>query len=299
MVPLRTWIAAARLRTLPLAFASIFLGTALAASQDRFDLWVFLLCLITTLFYQILSNYANDYGDGIKGTDAQREGEKRLVASGEISARQMRNAVVLFSLLSLVSGTFLSFYATRYLAPELGYIFAGLGLLAIMAAIGYTVGPRAYGYAGFGDLAVLIFFGWVGVGGSFFLQTGYWQWSLLLPASALGFLAMGVLNLNNMRDRTEDQKAGKITLAVRLGAKGAKAYHLLLLVLAFDCSFLYNRLHPTGWGQNLYFIAAVFWAFNALKVYRAEKASDYEPLLKQLALSTLLFALLFGLGKVL
>lgn len=293
----KVWIAAARLRTLPLAFASIFLGSMLAYSQGQFDALIFALALLSTLFYQVLSNYANDYGDGIKGTDANRVGEARATASGAISATAMRKAVVLFSILSVASGTFLSFYACRDLGLYHQIGFTLLGLIATWAAISYTVGDNAYGYAGLGDLFVLLFFGFVGVGGSYFLQTQNWDWAILLPGAAIGFLAMAVLNLNNMRDREGDAKSGKHTLALRLGERGAKAYHTLLLILAFDLAFLYNRIYPTNWWQNLYFLCLPLIFLNLRKVLSAKGPKDYEPLLKQLALTTLLFALLFGLGK--
>lgn len=299
MSNLKVWIAAARLRTLPLAFASIILGSFLAAAQGYFNFWVFILSLLTTLFYQVLSNFANDYGDGTKGTDDNRVGEARAVAGGLISAQQMRAAVRLFVFLSLLSGTALSFLACRDLGLEFQLGFTALGILATWSAVNYTVGDSAYGYKGLGDLFVLLFFGFVGVGGSFFLQAQTWQWTVLLPATSLGFFAMAVLNLNNMRDRETDAESGKHTLALILGEQGSKAYHSLLLILGFDAAFLYNRLEPTGFWQNLYFLVLPFLIVNLRAVIRAKGSQDYEPLLKKMALTTLLFALLFGIGKVL
>lgn len=293
------WIAAARLRTLPLAFASIILGTMLAASQENFSLGVFLLSLLTTLFYQILSNFANDYGDGVKGTDDNRKGEARAVGSGLISSKQMKKAVSLFIFLSIASGTALSIWACWELGWEYQLGFSLLGLLATWSAVKYTVGDSAYGYKGLGDLFVLLFFGFVGVGGSYFLHAQEWSWLVLLPGTSLGFFAMAVLNLNNMRDRETDAKSGKQTLALSLGEKGAKAYHTLLLILGFDAAFLYNRLVPSSFWQNLYFLILPFLILNLLQVLRAKSPEDYEPLLKKMALTTLLFALLFGLGKLL
>lgn len=271
----------------------------LAYAKGDFDGLTFSLALLTTLFYQVLSNYANDYGDGIKGTDANRVGEARATASGLISPEDMRMAVWLFAILSMISGTTLSFYACKDLGFLYQSIFTSLGFIATWAAISYTVGDKAYGYAGLGDLFVLLFFGFLGVGGSYFLQTGAWDYSILLPGASIGFLAMAVLNLNNMRDRDGDAKSGKRTLALRLGLRGAKAYHTLLLIFAFDLAFLYNRLHPTSFWQNLYFLSLPLILLNLRKVLKADGPSDYEPLLKQLALTSLLFALLFGLGKAL
>lgn len=297
MPTLKSWIYAARLRTLPLAFASIFMGTALAAGDGSFDGVVFALALLTTLFYQVLSNYANDYGDGLRGTDDNRVGEQRAVASGAISSQQMQRAVWLFALLSIASGTTLSFLAAQG-NTTVAYWFTGLGLLAVLAAIGYTMGKVSYGYRGLGDLAVLIFFGGVGVGGSYFLQTLVWDPLVLLPAASLGLLANAVLNLNNMRDLENDRLHGKHTLALRFGLKGAKVYHALLLLLAFDAAFLYNRLHPASVWQNLYFLALPLLVINLRKVLKAQQPKNFEPLLKQMALSTLFFALCFGLGRM-
>ncbi len=293
------WIAAARLRTLPLAFSSILLGTFLAAAQGHFNGWILMLSLITTLCYQVLSNYANDYGDGVKGTDSNRDGEARAVASGLISAAQMKKAVILFAILSLIFGTGLSFLATQSLSIWVGAGFGFLGLLAVIAAITYTVGKRAYGYNALGDLAVLIFFGWIGVVGSHFLQTATFDWHVFLPATSVGFLAMGVLNLNNMRDLDKDKSNGKITLAVKLGLRGAKIYHGALLLLAFDAAFLFNTLKGNGLMANLYFLAVPFLVINLTSVYKAFEPLQFEPLLKRLALTTLLFSLLFGLGQLL
>lgn len=295
---MRHWVAAARLRTLPLAFASIALGNFLAASMGHFNPVIFALSLLTTLCYQILSNYANDLGDGLKGTDRDRQGERRAVASGDITPRAMRRAVWLMALVSFLSGTTLSIYATRQLPWLVTLTFILLGLLAILAAIYYTVGKKAYGYAGLGDLAVYIFFGLVGVGGAYFLQTNVLHWEILLPASAMGFLSMAVLNLNNMRDIKSDLAAGKNTLAVRLGLSKAKAYHAILLILAFDGAFLYNRLEPTGFGQNAYFLCLPLLVIHLMRVLKAQEPKDFEPMLKFLALTTLLFALLFGAGKI-
>jgi len=299
MSGIKVWIQAARLRTLPLAFASIILGSLLAKSQGFFDWWIFLLCILCTLVYQILSNYANDYGDGLKGTDANRVGEVRATAAGLISVKAMRNAVRLFTVLAIILGSTLSIYACQDYGWEYQLGFSLLGLLATWAAINYTVGDNAYGYAGLGDLFVLVFFGFVGVGGSYFLQTGQWSFDVLLPATSLGLMAIAVLNLNNMRDREGDARSGKNTLALRLGEKGAKAYHAILLIVAFDAAFLYNRINPSSMWQNMYFVVLPFLVINLLKVLKAQGPKDYEPLLKQMALTTLLFALLFGIGKAL
>lgn len=296
---LQPWIAAARLRTLPLAFSSIILGTCLAAANGYYSTTIFVLCLLTTLCYQILSNYANDYGDGIKGTDDARIGEKRAVASGEITASQMKKAVWIFAVLSFIFGTWLSILATSHLPLVVTIGFVVLGMLAIGAAITYTVGRKAYGYRGLGDISVLVFFGLVGVVGSYFLQSNMLNWSVFLPAVALGFLAIGVLNLNNMRDLESDKRHNKRTLAVLLGLRGAKIYHGFLIILAFDLSLIYNIVEETGPWSDLYFLSVPFLLINLFQVSKAETPADFEPLLKRLAITTLLFALTFGLGQIL
>ncbi|MDZ7849007.1 MAG: 1,4-dihydroxy-2-naphthoate octaprenyltransferase [Owenweeksia sp.] len=296
---IKPWIAAARLRTLPLAFSSIILGTCLAAANGHFNGLIFILCLLTTLCYQVLSNYANDYGDGIKGTDAARTGEKRAVATGAISPGSMKKAVWLFAVLAFCFGTWLSIVATQQLPLVVTIGFVILGLMAIIAAITYTVGRRAYGYQGLGDISVLLFFGLIGVGGSYFLQTNIFNWEVLLPAGAVGLLAVGVLNLNNMRDIQTDRQSGKLTLAVKLGLRGAKVYHLILIILAFDLAFVYNIITDGSFWRNLYWLVLPLLLLNLNAALKAKNPHDFEPLLKVLAITTLLFALLFGVGQVL
>lgn len=295
---LKHWIAAARLRTLPLAFSSIILGTCLAASDGHYNVGIFVLCLLTTLCYQVLSNYANDYGDGMKGTDDNRIGEQRAVASGTISSSQMKRAVVIFAFLSFVFGTWLSIMATRNLPIIVTLGFIVLGALAILAAITYTVGRRAYGYHGLGDISVLLFFGFVGVVGSYFLQTNILNGLVFLPAASIGLLAMGVLNLNNMRDIKSDAQNNKRTLAVIMGLRGAKIYQMILIVLAFDLAFLYNKLTEGSMWRNLYFLSLPLLFISLLRALKAQEPKDFDPLLKILAISTLIFALTFGIGQV-
>lgn len=295
-IPLKVWIQAARLRTLPLAFSCIILGNFLAAAQGFFRWEILVLSLLTTLFFQVLSNYANDYGDGVKGTDDQRVGEKRMVGAGQVSSQQMKKVVYLFVTLSFISSTLLSYLALIRIGWPLVLLFIALGCLAILSAVFYTVGDTAYGYRGLGDLFVLIFFGWVGVGGSYFIQTASMDWFILLPASSVGLLAVGVLNLNNMRDIKTDELAGKKSLPVRIGLPYAKIYHIALMLLAIDLAFIYSNSHGGGSWRHLYWITLPLILWNLWSVSKAWKAQDFEPLLKRLALTTLLFSLTFGLG---
>ncbi len=300
MSKLKPWIEAARLRTLPLAFSCIILGNFLAAANDSFNGWILVLSLLTTLFFQVLSNLANDYGDGVKGTDNEdRIGPARAVQSGVITATSMKKGVVLFSALSILSGTGLSILSTHNLSIYHTLFFTVLGILATIAAIKYTVGKGAYGYAGLGDVFVLIFFGWVGVVGSYYLQANTLDWNVFLPATSVGFLSMGVLNLNNMRDMESDKKAGKNTLALRLGKQGSKIYHAILLIGALDLTYFYGKMHPNEGLQYLFAITLIPIVLNLKKVFRNTEPAKLDPLLKQLAITTLLFSLLTGLGQVL
>ncbi|HET9054759.1 MAG TPA: 1,4-dihydroxy-2-naphthoate octaprenyltransferase, partial [Cyclobacteriaceae bacterium] len=214
---MKHWVDAFRLRTLPLALSSILMGGFLAASVSAFRWDVFLLCIITTILLQILSNLANDYGDSIHGADsADRKGPSRAVQSGKISAAQMRTAMIVFVILSLAGGTSLLFVAFGFNWNAILF-FLGLGALSILAAIAYTVGRRPYGYAGLGDISVFIFFGLVGVMGSLYLFTKAIHWQDALPAISCGLFSVGVLNINNIRDIESDKKAGKYSIPVRIG----------------------------------------------------------------------------------
>ncbi len=296
-VSVKNWIAAARLRTLPLALATIILGTFLANFYGNFSVEVLVWSIITATIYQVLSNFANDLGDGLKGTDANRQGEKRAIASGAISIKQMKNAVLLLVILSLFSGTYLSIIATKNLPFYVTGIFMLLGVFATLAALKYTLGKSAYGYSGWGDVFVLIFFGWVGVIGSSFLHINRLENLLFLPASAVGFLAMGVLNLNNMRDIDNDAAANKNTLVVKLGLQKAKIYHLLLLIGALVLQSIFVLFTKPGLGGFLFLLTVPLLFINAKKAWQATAPKDFEPLLKPLAITTLLFCLLAGIGQ--
>jgi 1,4-dihydroxy-2-naphthoate octaprenyltransferase len=294
MATVRHWISAFRLRTLPLAFSSIFMGTFLAVKDGFFDPVILLLTLLTTLFLQVLSNLANDYGDAHSGVDSEiRVGPSRTVQSGLISKAAMKKALVLFVLLSLISGLSLLLYV--FLDQwRILLTFLSVGIAAIWAAIKYTVGTRPYGYAGLGDLFVLLFFGFVGVIGTYYLFARQFDALILLPALSSGLLAVGVLNVNNIRDIESDAASGKRSIPVRLGKEKAVIYHMLLLSNALAAAFVYgwsNDLPVWGFG---FLILTPFFLINAKAANQLEgKALD--PYLKQLAISSLLFSLLFGI----
>lgn len=299
MTKLKSWISAFRLRTLPLALSSIFMGSFLAIASDNFNSLIITLSLVTTLLLQILSNLANDYGDGMKGTDnIDRLGPKRTIQSGEISPREMRMAIIIFSLLSLITGIWLIFEAFGSDWP-LALLFLIFGLASIAAAVKYTIGNKAYGYSGFGDLFVFIFFGLLAVIGTYFLNTLSLNYTILLPAIAMGLLSTGVLNLNNMRDIDNDLISGKNTLASSLGIKKAKKYHLILIFGAMFSAIMFTRFNYTSPWNMIYLLTFPLFILQLKSIMRVHDKKMLDPFLKQLALTTLLFSILFGIGLIL
>ena len=299
------WISAFRPRTLPLALASILTGGFLAKSMGQFNGPVVALAALTTILLQILSNLANDYGDSQNGADSvHRQGPLRAVQSGAITPAEMKRAMWGFGLAALTSGVMLLLLALGVAGTWVLLAFFVLGLAAIWAAVNYTAGARPYGYAGLGDVSVFLFFGIVGVCGTYFLQARSLPLAVLLPAAALGCFATAVLNVNNIRDIASDELAGKITVPVRLGPRHARRYHWLLLLLGIACAFLYVSLtysqpqHHSPW-QWLFVLSLPLFAFNGYQVWARQESPRLDPLLKQMALSTLVFTLLFGLGQVL
>lgn len=296
---MKKWLEAARLRTLPLALASIGMGTFLAAARGNFRWDVFLLCALTTILLQVLSNLANDYGDAVNGADgADRVGPMRSVQSGAISKKSMLSAVVLFSILSLVSGIFLLYVAFGGFGIAFWY-FIGLGLVAILAAVFYTAGRNPYGYAGFGDLSVLLFFGFLAVMGSSYLYEQGWVSVQLLPALSVGLFSVGVLNINNIRDIESDRKAGKMSVPVRIGREKAVHYHIVLIALGLFSALVYALFTPQNYGHLIFLFSLPMFLKNINAITQFKDPNRLDPYLKQLALSTLAFVVLFGLGGIL
>lgn len=293
---IKLWIQAARLRTLPLSVSGIIVGSAYAHYQGFSDWRIVVLALLTTLGLQVLSNYANDYGDGVKGTDANRIGEKRLVAAGVITAEQMKKAVIITAILTFIIALLLIYIAFGKENFALSLIFILLGIGSIGAAIKYTVGKSAYGYSGFGDVFVFIFFGLVSVVGSNFLFTHFIDWKLFLPATAIGLLSVAVLNLNNMRDIENDKIAGKNTLVVKMGLKWAKKYHEIILVTGMLSFMVFLMLIKSSLLPVLLVNIPIIMNMN--KVNKSEKYQDFDPELKKVALSTFALSLLFWLTLV-
>lgn len=274
------------------------MGGFMAASYGAFNATIVGLCVLTTLFLQILSNLANDYGDSVHGADSvHREGPKRAVQAGHIKAAHMKKGMAVFSLLSLVTGLLLLWVAFGTDGLYLFLVFLGLGLASIWAAINYTAGTKPYGYAGFGDIFVFVFFGLVGVLGTFFLQAQSLPAPVILPAMVCGFFSTAVLNVNNIRDIKSDELAGKRSIPVRLGPKRARIYHLLLLAAGVGSALTYVLLHFFNAWQFLFLLAVPLVFVNGIKVWQKQTSAELDPYLRQMAITTMLFVLLFGIGQ--
>jgi 1,4-dihydroxy-2-naphthoate octaprenyltransferase len=288
------WLHAVRLRTLPLALASILAGSFLAKWQGGFRWEILLLASLTTIFLQILSNLSNDYGDTVHGADsADRRGPVRAVQSGIISLAEMKKAMYLFGILSLISGLLLIYSALEDWILFL--LFLGIGLAAIWAAITYTSGSKPYGYAGLGDISVFVFFGLTGVLGTYFLHTLSFEPLAVLVAISLGSFSTAVLNINNIRDIQSDRKAGKKSIPVRIGRKKAVFYNWTLIGIGYLTLVIFVFI-----SKNYFSLLAVIASILMLKVgfgvQNAQNSEATDPFLKKMAISTLLWTLLFGLG---
>ena len=289
------WINAFRLRTLPLAFSCIIMGSGLAFGDDQFNLTVFVLALITTLFLQILSNLANDYGDFVKGTDNKnRVGPERTLQSGLITKDEMVKAMWIIALLCSVFGVWLIYEGTKGLDLHRAGLFAILGLAAMGAAVKYTMGKNPYGYAGLGDVFVFLFFGWLGVIGSYFLHTHSIDIKIVLPASAIGFFTTAVLNINNMRDHEADAKSGKNTLVVRIGISWAKRYHFMLNFIGTLFIVLYTV--PAINAIWFFLFGFILFIKPAREILRNKDHTSLDPYLKKQAIATFLFTIIFVVG---
>lgn len=305
----KSFFKAARLRTLPLSVSGIivggFFGNQFANQSQTNDPKmlllspIFWLAILTTILFQVLSNFANDYGDGIKGTDTNRTGEARMVSSGAISPKQMKNAMIATTIMTLLVALLLIYVA--FGEEDFGYsiLFFLFGIASIVAAIKYTVGKSAYGYSGFGDVFVFLFFGLLSVLGSYFLFTKQLDYQLFLPAVAIGFLSTAVLNLNNLRDYKEDKNNNKNTLVVKLGVKRAKNYHYFLIFGALFVTVVFVILNFKSIKQLFFLIAFIPLIKNAITVSKNAYLPALDSELKKVALSTFLFAILLSLGQIL
>ncbi|MBT0608535.1 1,4-dihydroxy-2-naphthoate octaprenyltransferase [Aequorivita echinoideorum] len=310
MTKIKAWIAAARLRTLPLSVSGIIVGASFgnaALYPSTLHIFVgggvipfwkssfFWLAILVTIGFQVLSNFANDYGDGIRGTDAKRTGEKRMVASGIISPKQMKTGMIITGIITFFLATILIFLAFGNTNFFISFIFFNLAILSIIAAVKYTVGKKAYGYSGLGDVFVFLFFGILSVLGSYFLYVHSLHWQLSLPATAIGCFSTAVLNLNNMRDIESDTLAGKNTLVVKIGSRRAKRYHAFLLLFGMVCAIVFSLLNYVQPLQFIYIIAFIPFLLNIKTVFKNKVPMLLDSELKKIALSTFLFAILFSI----
>ncbi|TRO65350.1 1,4-dihydroxy-2-naphthoate octaprenyltransferase [Christiangramia sabulilitoris] len=294
-----SWINAARLRTLPLSISGIIVGSSIAAHAGYFDIAIFSLALGTTLGLQILSNFANDYGDGVKGTDnEERIGPARAIQSGLISEKEMKLAMVVTAVCTLFLAILLIYASFGRDQLISALIFFILGVAAIIAAIKYTVGNSAYGYRGMGDIFVFVFFGLVAVYGSYYLYSHNHEIISAFPAISIGFLSVAVLNLNNLRDRISDARANKRTLVVKLGEKRAKNYHYILIIGSLFCFLIYSVLTTSELNDFIYLIGFVPLIFHLQRVVDNKDPKVLDPELKIVALSTFGISILFALGLI-
>lgn len=293
---MKHWIEAARVRTLPLSVSGIIVGSFYAMSQGMFNWNIVTFALLTTLGLQILSNFANDYGDGVKGTDNKdRVGPMRAIQSGLITPNAMKNAIGLTAVITFTFAVLLIYFAFKESYLLYSLFFLMLGILAIASAIRYTVGKGAYGYRGFGDLFVFIFFGMVSTFGVYFMFSKSIDWLLLLPATAIGFLSVGVLNLNNMRDEESDRKAGKNTIVVKMGGENAKKYHFFLVISAMVLVLLFAYLNNFHFDQYIFVVAYFPLISHLITVYKNKNPKLLDPELKKLAISTFFLSILLSL----
>ncbi|MDI5889246.1 1,4-dihydroxy-2-naphthoate octaprenyltransferase [Flavobacterium yafengii] len=305
---MKHWIEAARLRTLPLSVSGIIVGSMYALAHPTDDIltptevfnWrLFGFAILTTLGLQILSNFANDYGDGMKGTDNEdRVGPKRAIQSGVITPQAMKRAIIITSALTLLSAMLLIYYAFRDTNLWFSLFYLVLGILSIISAIRYTVGNTAYGYRGFGDVFVFVFFGLVSTLGVNFLYSKQLDFELVLPAVAIGLLSVGVLNLNNMRDEASDRKSNKNTIVVKIGGAKAKIYHYFLIATAMVMVLIFAILDDFHFDQYLFLLAYIPLTKHLITVYKNQNPKELDPELKKLALSTFALSVLLSLGMI-
>ncbi|MBN4058006.1 1,4-dihydroxy-2-naphthoate octaprenyltransferase [Olleya sp. AH-315-K02] len=299
MNKLKPWISAFRLRTLPLSVSGIIVGSSMAYYSGFYKISIFIFAFLTTISLQVLSNLANDYGDGIKGTDNKnRIGPERALQSGKITPEQMLKAIKI-NILMVVLFAFLLIYSA-FNSSQLLYslLFFILALISIYAAVKYTMGSKAYGYKALGDIMVFVFFGLISVMGTYFLYAKQLDNILILPSCILGLLSAGVLNLNNMRDIESDKASNKITIAVKLGIKKAKVYHSFLIITAILLSVLFAIFYFNSFSNLVFLIVIIPLIMHIITIKKTQEPKLLDPQLKVLALSTFALALLLGIGHI-
>ena len=285
---IRLWVEGARLRTLPLAIAPVAIGAGAADAMQHFDLLLTALALGVALFLQIGVNFANDYSDGIRGTDDKRVGPLRLTGSKSVKPESVKTAAMFFFILAAASGF-------EIVVTTGQWWLIAVGLLSIVAAWFYTGGKNPYGYAGFGEIAVFVFFGLVATIGTAYIQIGFVDLNSVLGGIAAGSFAAAVLMVNNIRDLETDRMSSKKTLAVRMGAKWAKRLFIFMIWFPFVVLLYFSLLYPI----SLLAFAAIFLVAPAtLIVLTAKSAKELVLVLKLTSFASLTYALLLTLGLV-
>ncbi len=294
-----TWLSAIRPKTLPLAISSIILGSSIAAYDGFFDLTIFYLALFTAMLLQVVSNLANDYGDAETGADnEQRVGPQRVMQAGLVTKAEMKNALFISISVTVLLGVVLIYTAFKD-DLMMTIVFLGLGVLAIVAAVMYTMGEHPYGYSGYGDISVFIFFGLVGVIGSYTLFSRELYFLLLLPASLCGFLSASVLNINNIRDLSSDIQVGKFTLAARLSYKKAIIYHWLLFVLAETSTIAFIVLAELPKVTWLHLLLVPLFIYIGKQLPKYDDGQLMNEQLRNTVLGTFAYCSLIAIGLVL
>lgn len=297
MASVKSWIRAARPRTVLLSFSGVLMGSFLALKEKICYPSVLIFAAITAIMLQILSNLANDYGDYTKGIDnKQRIGPKREMQSGNITKREMLIGIGIVGIVCMISGCILLFFSFIKSSSwnELA-VFAALGIAAILAALFYTLGKHPYGYQGLGDLFCFIFFGWIAVAGTYYLATKKLDFSVLLPASAMGFMSNAVLNINNMRDYESDKASGKNSLVVKIGLKKAFAYHAFLIVGGFVCLSAFLIIRHCAFYAHLFWLLFPLFAKDLKTIKNNLETHQFDPLLPKQVRNTFLLTLVFGI----
>lgn len=298
MPKLSAWINAARLRTLPLSVSGVLVGTALANFYGKSNIFILVLALLTAIGFQITSNFANDYGDGVKGTDNdERIGPQRALQSGLLTRKGLKKGIIVSIIINILLVISLVCLAFGRESIEFIFLFMILGGISIWAAIKYTVGESAYGYRGLGDVFVFVFFGLLAVLGTLFLYVKSIEPMAFLPAVSLGTLSAGVLNLNNLRDYKSDKNAGKNTLVVKMGYSSGIRYHMGLLFVGFSSMLLFLIMNFKSLIQFMPLLAFIPILIHAKKVYRVQNPLELDPELKKLAISIFMMALLFYISN--
>ena len=297
---IKAWLNAARLRTLPLSVSGIIMGSGLAAALGKWDGLIFSLAMLTTIGFQVVSNFANDLGDSQKGTDNEnRVGPKRTIQAGLISQKEMKRGIFLTSLLSASAAISLIAISAKNLTSQSMFVYLVLAGLCILAAITYTVGKNAYGYRGLGDLMVFIFFGLVSVLGVFQLYGLSFEWLALFPAITIGLWSTAVLNLNNLRDIANDRKSAKKTMIVKLGFKKGKIYHAFLIVggalTIWTTVYFLARISLNPF-LFLSLIPSILLFIHLKKVFLTTNPSSLDPELKKVALLTFFTSVIFAIA---